>query len=84
VHGPQQYANASAATSLGQGVGGLLQALDQMNAGRRGGAGISFQPIVGGVTGVQPLQGPKVVGGGAPPMGSGPIMTMIGQLLKAF
>jgi len=84
VHGPQQYANPSAATSLGQGVGGLLQALDQMNAGRRGGAGMSFQPIVGGVTGVQPLQGPKVVAGGAPPMGSGPIMSMIGQLFKAF
>src|SRR5215475_889032 len=54
VHGPQQYANPSAATSLGQGVGGLLQAIDQLNARRSG--GMSLQPIVSGIGG-QRMQG---------------------------
>src|SRR5262245_4048509 len=44
VHGPQQYANPSAATSLGQGVGGLLQAIDQLNAQR--------QPLPGQMAGM--------------------------------
>jgi len=30
VHGPQQFANPSAATSIGQGVGGLMKALEQL------------------------------------------------------
>ena len=82
VHGPQQFANASAGTSLGQGIGGLLQALDQLNAQRQG--GMSLAPIVGGVSGVQPLRGPKYLPDQTPPMGPGPIMGMIGQLFKGF
>jgi len=80
VHGPQQFANASAGTSLGQGVGGLLQALDQLNAQRQG--GMSLAPIVGGLTG--PIQRPKYLPDQTPPMGPGPIMGMIGQLFKGF
>jgi len=75
VHGPQQFANPSAGTSLGQGVGGLLQALDQMNSQRQG--GMSMQPIVGGVTGVQPLQGPRVIPGGSAQPATGPIMSLL-------
>jgi len=75
VHGPQQFASPSAATSLGQGVGGLLQALDQMNSQRQG--GMSMQPIVGGVTGVQPLQGPRVIPGGSAQPATGPIMSLL-------
>jgi len=75
VHGPQQFASPSAGTSFGQGVGGLLQALDQMNSQRQG--GMSIQPIVGGVTGVQPLQGPRVIPGGSAQPATGPIMSLL-------
>src|SRR5215510_8076624 len=75
VHGPQQFASPSAGTSFGQGVGGLLQALDQMNSQRQG--GMSIQPIVGGVTGVQPLQGPRVIPGGSAQPAQGPIMSLL-------
>src|SRR5215475_636463 len=75
VHGPQQFANPSAGTSFGQGVGGLLQALDQMNSQRQG--GMSMQPIVGGVTGLQPLQGPRVIPGGSAQPATGPIMSLL-------
>jgi len=80
AHGPQQFANASAGTSLGQGVGGLLNFLDQLNAQRQG--GMSLQPIIGGLTG--PVQRPKYLPDQTPPMGPGPIMGMIGQLFKGF
>jgi len=80
THGPQQFANASAGTSLGQGVGGLLNFLDQLNAQRQG--GMSLQPIVSGLTG--PVQRPKYLPDQTPPMGPGPIMGMIGQLFKGF
>jgi len=80
VHGPQQYANPSTATSFGQGVGGLLQALDQLNAGRQG--GVSLQPIVSGIA-PQPLQGPRVIPSAPAQVGQGNIMKMLGQILAA-
>ncbi len=83
VHGPTQYANPSAATSLGAGLGGLLSTLDQLNAGRPGSTlpgGIG--PIVSGLTGQ--VQRPRYDPSGPPPMAPGPIMGMLGQLLKGF
>jgi hypothetical protein len=80
VHGPAELANPSAGTSLGAGVGQLLSTLDQLNASRQG--GMSFQPIVGGLTGG--MQRPKLTNTAPPPMAPGPIMGMIGQLFKGF
>src|SRR5215813_2514313 len=79
VHGPQQLAAPSAATSLGQGVGGLLSALDQLNAQRQG--GMSMQPIVGGITGE--AQKPRYLPSAPAQPGQGNIMKMIGQILAA-
>jgi len=78
VHGPQQFANASAGTSLGQGVGGLLSALEQM----RGGQANMIRPIVQGISGN--VQRPRYDPSGPPPLGQGPIMKMIGQLFAGF
>jgi hypothetical protein len=80
LHGPAKLADPSAATSLGTGVGQLLSTLDQMNANRQG--GMSFQPIVQGITGAG--QSPKLTNTAPPPMAPGPIMGMIGQLFKGF
>ena len=68
-----KVANPSAATSIGGGVGQLLQAIDQMNAGRQG--GMSLQPIVSGMTGQQ-LRGPQVIPGGSAQPATGPIMSL--------
>jgi hypothetical protein len=76
TQGPAQFANPSAGTSLGAGVGQLLSTLDQLNAGRSG--GMSMQPIIGGITGQ--MQGPRVIPGGAAQPGTGPIMKLLGIL----
>ena len=81
AHGPMQFANPSAATSLGQGVGGLLSALDQLNASRAGSHG-QLAPIISGITG--PVQRPRYLPDQGPPMAPGPIMGMIGQLFKGL
>jgi len=78
----KQFASPSGATSAGAGVGQLLNFLDQLNTQRQG--GMSLAPIVAGVSGVQPLQGPRSLPDQTPPMGPGPIMGMIGQLFKGF
>jgi len=90
VHGPQQYASPSAATSLGQGVGGLLSFLDQLNAQRQplpgqmpGMGGQSLRPIVNPLA-QEPLQGPRVIPGGSAQPGQGNIMKMLGQILAAI
>jgi hypothetical protein len=82
-----QFANPGAGTSLGQGVGQLLQTLDQLNQARGPiggipGGGFSLQPLVRGMTGQQ-LQGPRVIPGGSAQPGQGNIMKMIGQILGA-
>src|SRR5499426_1793057 len=48
VHGPQQFANPSTGTSLGQGIGGLLSAIEQM---RSGGSHAMGQQIIRNVVG---------------------------------
>jgi len=82
-----QFANPGAGTSLGQGVGQLLQTIDQLNQARGPlggipGGGVSLQPLVRGMTG-QPLQGPRVIPGGSSQPGQGNIMKMLGQILAA-
>src|SRR4029077_9102825 len=81
THGPAQLASPSAGTSLGTGVGQLLSTLDQLNAGRQG--GMSMQPIVSGIGGGQPVQGPRVIPGGSSQPGQGNIMKMLGTILAA-
>src|SRR5262245_35684449 len=79
VHGPQQFANPSAGTSLGQGVGGLLSALEQM---RGGGSHAMGQQIIRNVVGQ--LQGPQVIPSTPAKPEQGPIMKMIGQIFAGL
>jgi len=80
VNGPQQFANPSAATSLGQGVGGLLSAIDQLNSQRQG--GMSLQPIVTGVTGQ--TRRPTYIPSAPAKPETGPIMKLIGQVFAGL
>jgi len=84
VHGPQQFADASAGTSLGQGLGGLLQTFDQLSAlggGHQMQPGASLAPhtmargIVSGLA--DRYQGPQVIPGGSPQVAQGPIMSLL-------
>lgn len=71
-----QVANPSGGTMVGQGLGQLLQTLDQLNAQRQG--GMAMAPIVRGLGG--PVQGPRVIPGGSAQPGTGPIMKLLGIL----
>jgi len=91
VHGPQQVASPSAGTSLGQGVGQLFSALEQLQ-GSGGGHQMtpgSFAPhpmgqqIVRGV-GQQVIPGVKVIPGAPAKPEQGPIMKMIGQIFAGL
>src|SRR5215470_6893909 len=85
IHGPQQYADASAATNLGQGVGGLLNAISQMQ-GAGGGHQVTMgqlQPhmmgrqIVSGLSG--PVQRPAYLPSEPAQPGQGNIMKLFSQ-----
>jgi len=79
VNGPQQFANPSAATNIGQGLGGLMSALEQM----RGSGGHPMgQQIIRNVTGQ--LQGPQVIPMQVAKPEQGPIMKMIGQIFAGL
>jgi hypothetical protein len=82
VNGPQQFANPSAGTSIGQGVGGLLSALEQMHGQRGGGGGLQAGPIIRNVVGQ--LQGPQVIPSAPAKPEQGPIMKMIGQIFAGL
>jgi hypothetical protein len=92
LHGPQAFANPSAATSMGTGVGQLLSALEQMQGsggGHQMALGQPLQPhqfgrqIVGNV-GQQVIPGVKVIPSAPAKPEQGPIMKMIGQLFAGL
>src|SRR5262245_37353996 len=84
ISGPQQFANPSAGTRIGQGVGGLLRALDQIQ-GTGGGHQVQMgqfaphrmgQQIVRGIG--NQVMGPKpVVPGGQSQVAQGPVMKLL-------
>jgi len=83
-----KFANPSAGTSIGSGVGQLFNALSQMGGGGGGGPASSqpqtrWQPVVQGVA--RHLQGPEMAPAATPPSSHpGPIMQLIGDLLQGF
>jgi len=92
IHGPQSFASPSAGTSLGQGVGGLLSALEQMqgsSGGHRVQIGAPMNPhplgqqVVGGI-GSQLLPGPKYIPSEPAKPETGPIMKLIGQVFAGL
>lgn len=78
LHGPQQFANAGAGTSLGEGVGGLLSTLEQM----RGGQANMMRPIVQGISG--DVKRPTYLPSAPATPSQGPIMKLIGQIFAGL
>jgi len=74
VHGPQQFANPSAATSLGAGVGQLLNAIQQL---QQSGGGPAKMPQI--VTPGPPIRPPQVVPAltGREGQAAAPIMSLL-------
>jgi len=83
-----KVANPSAATSMGAGVGQLLNAIGQMQGGGGGVGGVpqpqtTWQPVVNAA--MKKLRGPEMAPAATPPAKwTGPIMSMIGGLLQGF
>jgi hypothetical protein len=72
VGGPQQFASPSAGTSLGHGVGQLLNALQQMQ--QQGGGPAKMPPIV---TMGPPVRAPQVIASGPAQPAAAPIMSLL-------